>query len=52
MIILMKSYIKTHLPDKLELNEIQFTSPNSGDVIFNSKFIFDIQEQLSQLVLK
>ena len=28
--------------DKLKLNEIQFTS-DSGDVIFNSKFIFDIQ---------
>ena len=37
------------LPEKIELSEIQFTSADNNNVIFNSKFIFDIQEQLSQL---
>ena len=37
------------LPEKIKLNEIQFTSQQHGDVIFNSKFIFDIQQQLSHI---
>ena len=36
------------LPDKIKLNEIQFTS-DSGDVLFNSKFIFDIQQNITYL---
>ena len=36
------------LPDKIKLNEIQFTS-DSGDVLFNSKFIIDIQQNISYL---
>ena len=36
------------LPDKIKVNEIQFTS-DSGDVLFNSKFIIDIQQNISYL---
>ena len=38
--------LKAQNYENLELNQIQFTS-DSGNVILNSKFIFDIQEQLS-----
>ena len=37
------------LPDKIKVNEIQFTSQQHGDVIFNSKFIIDIQQNISYL---
>ena len=36
------------LPEKLKLNEIQFTSEEYDNVIFNSKFIFDIQQNITE----
>ena len=39
----------TQIPDKLKLNEIQFTSEEYGDVVFNSKFLIQIQHTIKEI---
>ena len=39
----------TQIPDKLKLNEIQFTSEEYGDIIFNSKFLIQIQHTIKEI---
>ena len=38
---------KLHKLKSMEVNETQFTSNEYGNILLNSKFLLDVQEQLS-----